>query len=244
MWSVESLLRQLLSDVGQDGAVCAYADHIALVVRDPSRLGRLAATFKAFERASASRLKPAKCVAVPLRRLPDGALPVERCKADLIAATPGWADMTVAGAAKYLGVCVGPAASLERIWKDPLGKAQARASLIADAAIARGVGLPLLSRRVLLVLTYTASLAVAPPELAHAGRRWVERVLHMPYNSVPIEVAGALRSFGHASEPDAEVHAARTLAAAAQRLRHEWEPPLLRLRAAHAWDGPLAGIGK
>lgn len=131
---------------------------------------RVAATFAAFGRAAALFLKPSKRVAVPLWRTPDGALPVEACASMLAAANPAWGDMSVAGCSKYLGAWVGPSADLDRIWREPIAKAHDRATQIADAGVAPGVGLPLLAQRVLPVLSYTAALVVALAALRHVSR--------------------------------------------------------------------------
>lgn len=39
-WAIEALLRQLVTDVGPGAEVCASADDVAIIVRDPAPLPR------------------------------------------------------------------------------------------------------------------------------------------------------------------------------------------------------------
>lgn len=151
VWSVEAFMRQLLLDIVLDREVCAQADHIALLVRDPARLARDTPPPSPSNRRSAR--------VSHFWRLLDGALRVEACSALLAAASPDWLDM--AGIAKHLGIGLGPSADFRRMRRDSLAKAQERANQIADAGVAPSWPIRLASPRRPLTLGASA-LGTAP----------------------------------------------------------------------------------
>lgn len=141
-----------------DARSCLYANDVGVRCRSLRRtLPTLGVVTQVLERASALKLKPEKCVAVPLRTADAEAA------RSVVARAPALAGARIVGRAVYLGIAVGPdsapdvwssaltkycdrvseacggrwsrlrARALQRIWKVPFN------SIIPPAALARVV---------------------------------------------------------------------------------------------------------
>ena len=112
------LMRALLSDT----LIRAYADDMAIVLASRSSLPPVARCFDVLANAAALRVNVAKTEYVPLYQTT-----VQQANYDIAYCI--WSNMRVSmGYGKYLGYCVGPQASADLNFKQPMQKFRARAA--------------------------------------------------------------------------------------------------------------------
>ena len=109
--ATDCLNRYLKSIVGLEDLMLAYADDIALVLRDVyEKGGALSEAFLFISRISNLVLNAKKCVCVPLWDFEE--VNVRQKLAEMV---PRWSDFVVSGYGKYLGFYLGPQAE-DREW--------------------------------------------------------------------------------------------------------------------------------
>lgn len=119
--------------------------------------------------------KPSKRVAALLWRHADSALMVEDRGALLAAASPDGADAKVAGEATCMwGLGVGPAADFARIWRVPVDTAHSSPCRWPMRGSRRGSASLLQTQGSSRTLRSRRLHGHRSPDLARAGRRWVE----------------------------------------------------------------------
>lgn len=151
--------------VGED-AVFAFADDIAICIRSVTQLAAVHRAFNAFSTATSLRLKPEKCVLLPLRVHGWGVDDQTAAYADLLKRTvPEWQNFQICGEAKYLGFVVGPRATLQSQWKAPVEKYETRVRTVDDDCPELVVQVPLdvLRAGAKLHCSATAAEPLCPP---------------------------------------------------------------------------------
>ena len=123
-------INMFLRDVaGPSSLVSGYADDIAMVLpRLWEFIGPIAAAFDTIASVSLLRLKPRKCVLIPLWRDFD----VSEVKVAVGSICHAWTAFNVHSHGVYLGFCVGPGMGSE-CWTAPLKKYRARCQYVFDA---------------------------------------------------------------------------------------------------------------
>lgn len=105
-------LLKMLTDILGSDAMFAFADDIAICVHSLHQLPAVYKTFCAFTAATSLRLKPAKCVLIPLKTHGWTSAACTAAYAELLAkVVPAWRDFQIKGESKYLGFVIGPAAT-------------------------------------------------------------------------------------------------------------------------------------
>lgn len=224
------LLRMLSHIVGAD-AVFAFADDTAICIRSVSQLEADHRAFRAFSNATSLRLKPAKCVLIPLRmRRWDEAEQVTEY-ADLLARTvPEWKDFQIRGEAKYLGFVLGPRATPKSQWKEPTDKYEDRIRSVTSTTAAPSLALQYHATYCATVLGYTAQLRPPSALTRHAVHVAHQRMFSFPLKALPQGMIGQLASMWiHADEdPVTPCRAARMRAAVT--MRADVQAPAMDLR--------------
>ena len=123
-WVIEPILRAMeaLLEASGRAKIRGCADDIgAVLFYSRSRIRILWEVFDLIEQGGGLKLKPRKCVAVPLWcRLSPHAVEIVRNFIRSIA--PLWGDFLVQAKAKYLGYWLGPARSASVNWAGPISK--------------------------------------------------------------------------------------------------------------------------
>lgn len=121
------LVEEFCRALGRD-SVYFFADDAAVLIKRMDQLPTLFEIFQRFRAASGLSLKATKCKLIPLRRHDcDEQRNIRRHERWLAELTPGWAGFQVVGEATYLGFRIGPSASDDDKWADPVKKFSARA---------------------------------------------------------------------------------------------------------------------
>lgn len=197
------------------GDLWAFADELTALLRSPpEQLRRLAALFRLARSGTGLTLKPAKSVVVPLAGsvAPDALVPRTRTVVARVA--PEWSSFKVARSTSYLGLDVGPGATAEIQWRGAVGKFWMRTCSIAAAGTAASVAFNEFATRALPCLGHVGQLVGATPRLARLDRQARSRLLHTPFNAIPLAVAGRPTAL-HLHSPPAHmfVYASRVRAA-------------------------------
>ena len=95
---------------------------------------------------------------------------------------PGWSEIQVAPAAKYLGMFLGTVCK-DLIWKAPTSKWRSRVSSIMASRAPPSIATSLYNIRALPTLSYVAQLSFPPRELLLQEGYSIARLLHVPPNS-------------------------------------------------------------
>eukprot|EP00959_Pyramimonas_sp_CCMP1952_P262345 5485714-Pyramimonas_sp.AAC.1 len=169
-----------VTDACNKGRTRACADDIGMTIRDLRHLRRIHTVFKEAEAIARLKLKPAKCVLVPLGSVLTDIL-ATRIKNWLRLNIPDWSDFRVAPLAKYLGLWIGPSADYDS-WASPQLKYFHRCSGVARLGASTEVSARTYNRRCVTVLSYVAQFLHLPPALL--GREFVQfsKIFHMPHN--------------------------------------------------------------
>ena len=107
-------------------------------------------------------LKPGKCVIAPIGEAFSESITGE-IKGWLGTHLPAWKDFAVTAAGRYLGFYMGPAATREMQFKQPLAKMSLRVDAIAAAGVAGSIGAVLYNTRVAPCTGYIGQLIPPPP---------------------------------------------------------------------------------
>ena len=118
----DPMLVKLQQEIKKDGIVRAFADDTALVTRNLlDHISGIYHVFELFRLASCMELNPLKCIIIPL-----GTLSKDLISNWLTCNLAPWKVMKIDACEKYLGFFVGPGATPEMNFADPVAKACAR----------------------------------------------------------------------------------------------------------------------
>ena len=140
----------------------AFADDLAMVLGEARQhLGRLQSFFQEFELVSGLGLNIRKTVLVPMCPLEE-----DNVRALVHACAPGWGGLTIAEAAKYLGMYLGPGGR-QLSWDAPIKKFLTRASQWGKLGV--GLLMSIKAYRVYIasVLLFVGQLVPLPPDFRH-----------------------------------------------------------------------------
>ena len=156
------------------------ADDIAIVMESIWREGTsVAMLFHTFGLVSGLRLKPSKCVVIPLWEFLD-----TRSLKNLIGETiPSWMKFELARKGKYLGVC--PGAGGESSWEQPLQKYIARCQYIATLHAGLWTTALLYKTLALSTLSFVVQLSPIPAAALEEERRMLRLLVPGPGNWIP-----------------------------------------------------------
>lgn len=133
-------LVSLLANAVGEQATYADADDVAMLLRSLSELRKVADIFEIYAAATGLRIKPAKCVIVPLPQEAGGLEATERESWRLLAEpSPHWTLFRVGPSAMYLGMQMGPGASRQDQWSGPVAKHARHVTDLAQARLAPSI---------------------------------------------------------------------------------------------------------
>lgn len=189
--AVQPLLDAMKAMLALSGDLWAFADDLAALLRaPPGQLKRLSALFRIARLGTGTTLKPAKSVSVPLAgSAAPGAL-LAHARALVSRVVPERPSCRVARSTTYLGLDVGPGAMGESQWQGAVDKFRLRTCSIAAAGAAASLSFKEFATRALPCLGYVGQLAGATPRLARLDRQARARLLHTPFNAIPLAVTG------------------------------------------------------
>ena len=179
-----------LSTAGARGLLWLCADDIAMVLRGIRDVELCYPIFVAAEVIMGLRLKPSKCVVVPVDPV---VVPVDPAATEQHQATmqatlhsldPRWSAFQVSSARLYLGVFLGPEAA-SRSRTAPLAKWKQRARDIAAGSPPAAATAVIYRKRAFSVLTYVAGLAQPPAAVVDWERDVHCRLLRLPGRALP-----------------------------------------------------------
>ena len=161
--ATDPIIRALCLRVPRPGLVRAYADDIAIVLTNLWKQAQpIASLFQDVAAVSCLKLKPKKCVLMPLWKFQPGTF-----RNLLMEHESRWGGFAISTSGKYLGYWIGPGAA-DSSWKGPCETFLSRCRYIKDLGL--GLCLSLLLYRVLAFscLQFPAQLLPVPT--------WVERI--------------------------------------------------------------------
>ena len=136
--------------------------------------------FHTFGLVSGLRLKPSKCVVIPLWEF----IYIRSLK-NLIGETiPSWMKSELARKGKYLGVWMGPRAG-ESSWEQPLQKYIAQCQYIATLHAGLWTTVLLYKRLALSTLSFVVQLSPIPAAALEEERRMLRLLVPGPGNWIP-----------------------------------------------------------
>ena len=172
----------------------ACADDVGAAVSNIVAPKRYHSIFKILEKVAALKVKPKKCVIVPIATT--FSMHVVSVVRDwLVGNVPEWGAMSIAKSGRYLGFEMGPAV-LEDSWSGPLAKWARRGAAIQCAGLAPSLGIFNYNARVEPVLGYVAQVAPPPDRLRRLELHAAHRVLHSPGCVLPLPALTRLRMIG------------------------------------------------
>ena len=176
--ATEIFLRALEANTSSQSLVRAYADDIALVLQNIWRVvPAVAKLFVNLERIAGLRLKPNKCVLIPLWSCDLGKNFHILLKEEL----PVWRDFAISSKGKYLGVWLGPGA-VDTSWNEPLKKYMAQCEYIASLKLGMASTALLYRIFALPVLSFILQIYQIPEEALKKERQALRLLLPGPGN--------------------------------------------------------------
>ena len=189
LWMFDQWLVQPLH-----ATIKACADDIAAAMGKLASLVNMYKLFSIYRKVSGLVLQPSKCIII-LDSVAATPINISIVKAWLKTNIPKWADFQITGAAKYLGVFLGPRAA-QHNWKAPLAKFQAVCSHIATSGESAASNLIQYNQKAIPVMQYPAQLFQPPPTIKHIEIAALNKVLHLATNSISHGSIIALKSNG------------------------------------------------
>lgn len=184
--STRPILRLLQETVLGCLCVRAFADDIAAVFDDVTRIASLHGSFTAWEEATGLALNLKKTKIVPLNADPRHTQPdyEKRVREAIQYLPPPWSTMKVASTVRYLGVGVGPR-SKATVWNVAMTNWVDRANKIAAAQVPPTAGLRAYTLRALPCIGYVAQIVSPPSGMANIEQTLFSGILRFPYCSCP-----------------------------------------------------------
>lgn len=234
----------MLSHILGAGAVFAFADDIAVCIRSMSQLAAIHGAFRAFSAATSLRLKPAKCILIPLRMHQWDEATQIAAYADLLARiVPEWKDFQIRSEAEYLGSVIGPRATTHSQWKEPTTKYEDRVRSVTSSTSAPSLMMQYHAAHCAAVLGYTAQLRQPSDATQHDVYVAHQRMLRFPLKALPQGMVGQMSSMGILAGDDPLISCAAARMRAALSMRVEAEDAARRLQAAREDHSALCALG-
>ena len=166
---------------GNKGIVRACADDIGICLARLKHLQVISPIFILAEELAGLKLKPVKCVIVPLCELS------ERVRNDIVKwlqrNLPAWEKFAIEDATKLLGFYIGPKAGRKN-WADQCCKVRSRVQSIQHAKASVKLNTHTYNSRVVPVTSYIAQLLPIPKKLMQLEHAMMHTTLRMPQNSL------------------------------------------------------------
>ena len=189
--AIDAFLASLGSVILPDDLLTAFADDVAVVTENLWLVGpSVALRFHEFSRVSNLKLKPAKCVLIPLW-LTD----VRNIKTLLQENIPLWSEFLVAMKAKYLGVWIGPSAA-DASWHRPAAKFESRCRQISQLGLGMWISAALYNSIAITSLGFVSQISAPPPWVMQLERRMLALIAKGPHGWLPHNLNFALDAIG------------------------------------------------
>jgi len=157
------------------------ADDIGVILARLKHLQLLYPIFQNAEEFAGLKLKPAKCVLVPLCNMSD------KCKKDiskwLRRNIPEWANFSIEDTTKLLGFYIGPGAGRKN-WTEQASKMRSRVQSIQHATASVNMNVHTFNTRVVPITSYVAQLLVVPDSFMQLERTLMHTTLRLPQNAL------------------------------------------------------------
>ena len=183
VFCVNVVLKMLDVAVGPGGSLRAFADDIAIVVKHIGHMKEVHAAFESFGRGTNLKLKPKKCVCVPLGA-PWSDAREEVVRRLLTESAPSWSAFLIKPRAKYLGFWVG-LLTKHQVWSEAANKWVSRALDLAHAGIAPSLAIREYNSRAVSCLGYLAQLKEPPEDMLKIERRVIDKIFHLMAQGLP-----------------------------------------------------------
>ena len=189
--AIDCFLAALASLLAVGDVLTAFADDIAVVIRDLWCTGRqIAYLFEEFARVFNLNLRPAKCVMIPLWKCQAASL-----SRLLVEQLTVWRGFNIASAGKYLGVWVGPDAG-NKSWNHCAAKYGSRCRYIKDLGLGMWMTVALYDSLAASVLQFVAQMMAPPRWVLQLEKRMLNLLAHGPYGWLPAEANFILDAVG------------------------------------------------
>lgn len=207
--------------------VCA--DDIGAVMDDMASLKVYKSTFDTMACCAGLKLKPPKCILVPLWR--PFSVHVASLLRDVLSATiPEWGSFKIEATVKYLGLTLGPASD-EHSWASPIAKWKARSIAFARSGSSVTVATKLHNSRAIPTLLYVSQFVPPPRAIAAAANAHANALWHLPPNAITAQLLERIKLFGGLDMLSPLNSCKASLVRAAAKT-FDWKTPLTLLRAA------------
>ena len=227
-------------DHGRSGIVRACADDIGAVVSSSSYLQLIKPIFDLANAAAGLKTKPNKCVIVPIYTR--CTLAVQAVWRDWLRSNlPKWKDFRVEGAAKYLGIFLGPSAGALQ-WREQASKWTDRSRAIASKGASAAISVFQYNTRAITTMSYIAQF-FPPPEWVLQRERWcLAKIFHVPYRALPDRAFFCLHALGSVSVVSAEAYCKASLLRAATKTLRGWQGLHVTLQGVALEHLPFAKV--
>jgi len=158
--AIDPLLHMFEKYIISPGFGHVYAGDIGVVLHECRMLIRLYNLFYIMELASGLKLKPSKCVLVPVA-IEASVHNVQIIRKWLEQYLPPWSDFLIKSSGKYLGVIIGPNDANDN-WEKPLAKFCERVTQIAGQDLPMELAASKFASKAVSVLGYIAQLLPPP----------------------------------------------------------------------------------
>jgi hypothetical protein len=182
--ATDPFIRAVKSTLHPQSAIRAYADDIAIIVRNLWREGpAIAAMFELYKKATCLALKDQKCVVVPL-----WSYTPMNVRDMLLEILPIWSRFKVEDSALYLGLWIGPGAR-HKSWESALCNYQKRVEMLLT--FKAGMWISCLLYRVFAFssLSFVAQAKRIPAQAFKAEKKAIMKILGGPGNWISLPIA-------------------------------------------------------
>jgi hypothetical protein len=202
---VDPFLR-LLNKTVAGSTTRAFADDIGSVIPKISDLPLLHSSFHLFEKSSGLALNPPKCTITPFgnasysrNHRPDQSVPQKGSFVVL-------GDLLHHQQAEYLGFMIGPDGGNDASWEKPLKNYKNRVSTISKARLPPSIGTDLYTVKAFAVNSYIPQLCKPISAILKEETMPIQKVLHLPHNTLPKLTPFCLQEAGWKSCPVLPLH--------------------------------------
>eukprot|EP00973_Karenia_brevis_P088739 12307321-Karenia_brevis.AAC.1 len=176
------------------GIIQLCADDIAIVFQSWFDFPIVYNIFELADLIAGLKLKPRKCVLVPLAA-PLSPHLIEVLRDFMRARVPKWAEFNIAASAEYLGIWLGPGAACH-YWLSQLQKLLARIGAIGQAHVSSTLALKAYNLKAVTTLTYPAQVLPPPPNISKIEKYAFTQLYKVPYNTLAHNQQYALQNYG------------------------------------------------
>ena len=164
-------------EVLDKGIARQCADDVGAVLRGMVTMVQFKEVFDLSEMMANLRLKPRKCIVVPLARYKLDL--VHRIKSWMNTHIPAWSAFKIMDRTKFLGFIMGPAVAGDS-WVDPVAKTVDRSKIIASSGQPPSMAILQANSRAAPCIGYVAQILFPRSELWRVEREVGNRICHLP----------------------------------------------------------------